>query len=154
LDTVSAWVPIDSRMFQIETAFLDEFHEQSQRLDAYLNASNKHASRNARNGNGEGGDASKIYLDDEKIMKANNNFIQRASGADAAQRIEALRGLLFDLQCVADINMEKIQDANNFYSFDRERARDELNYRKALKDELYSIGNNIERLRGLPRTNN
>ena len=29
-----------------------------------------------------------------------------------------------------------------------------MDYRKALKDELDSIGNNVERLGGLPRTNN
>ena len=34
LDTVSTWLPIDSRRFQNETTFLDQFHEQSRRLDA------------------------------------------------------------------------------------------------------------------------
>jgi hypothetical protein len=154
MDTVSGWIPIDSRTFQIETTFLDQFHEQSRRLDSYLNTSDKNSSGNTSSGDNSGGDVSKIYLNDEKIMKANNNYIQQSSGADTAQRIESLRGLLFDLQCVADINMNQIQNAGNFYAFDQERARDELDYRKALKDELTSIGNNIERLGMLPRTNN
>ena len=160
VDTVSAWVPIDSRRFQIETTFLDQFHEQSRRLDAYLNPPKRNRNQsgyyNDGNNNNDNNDdtVSKIYLGDEKIMKANNGFTQRASGSDTSQRIEALKGLLFDLQCVADLNVNQIQNANNFYSFDRERAHDELDYRKALKAELNSIGNDIERLGGLPHASN
>jgi len=155
LDTVTQWIPIDSRAFQIETTFLDQFHEQCRRLDAYLNSSNKNQSNNSNGGQTSSGgeNDSKIYEDDKKIMRANDDFVQRASGADTAQRLEALRGLLFDLQSVADLNVIQIQNADNFYSFDRERAHDELSYRKALKAELDSIGNDIERLSSLPRTN-
>lgn len=39
-------------------------------------------------------------------------------------------------------------------SEDQARAREELAYRKALKNELNSYGDNIERLGALPRTNN
>jgi hypothetical protein len=151
LDTVSAWVPIDSRSFQIETAFLDQFHEQSRRLDAYLNPPNKDQSGNS-NGGGEAD--SKIYLSDEKIMRANDRFEQQASGSDTAERIEYLREFLLELEQIADTNVDQIQNANNFYSFDRERAQDELKYRNALKAELNSIGDNIEELGALPRTNN
>jgi hypothetical protein len=150
LDTVKSWIPIDPRQFQIETTFLDQFHEQSRRLDAYLNTSDNNQSPNTAS---DGVDASKIYLDDTKIMKANDSFEQEASGADTAQRIEALRGLLFDLQGVADTNMTQVQNDNNFYSFDLERVHDELDYRRALKTELTSIGSDIERLGHLPRTN-
>ncbi|HEV3270672.1 MAG TPA: trypsin-like peptidase domain-containing protein [Candidatus Methylacidiphilales bacterium] len=136
VDTVVAWVPIDSRRFQVETVFLDQFHEQSRRLDAYINTRNNQPRRfGGRPDNG----ASKIYLNDVKIMKANDTFIQQASGADAAQRADALRGLFFDLQCVADLNMDQIQNPINFYSFDQQRARDEIAYRKALKAEIASL---------------
>ncbi|MCE0524101.1 MAG: serine protease [Methylacidiphilales bacterium] len=155
LDTVTEWVPIDSRRFQIETTFLDQFHEQSRRLDAYLNTTDNSQTDNSNSGdNSSGNDASKIYLSDEKIMKANDNYLQEASGSDTTQRMEALKGLLFDLQGVADLDVNQIQNANNFYSFDRERAHDELDYRKALKAELDAIGNNVDRLSSLPRTNN
>ena len=156
LDTVSAWVPIDSRQFQVETTFLDQFHEQSRRLDAYLNTPAQNQSNQQSNNNGASNDSdvSSIYLSDEKIMKANNDYEQNASGGDTSQHIEALRSLLFDLQCVADTNMDQIQNMDNFYSFDRERAQEELDYRKALKAELNSFGDNIERLGHLPRTNN
>jgi len=33
-------------------------------------------------------------------------------------------------------------------------VKDELDYRKALKAELNSIGNDVQRLGSLPRTNN
>jgi S1-C subfamily serine protease len=155
LDTVSEWVPIDSRAFQIETAFLDQFHEQSRRLDSYLNRPTNNQSENPNGGNtSSGSDDSKLYQNDEKIMKACDSYNQQSSGADTAQQIESLRGLLFDLQSIADLNVTQIENANNFYSFDRERARDELAYRKALKAELDDIGNDVTRLGGLPRSNN
>jgi hypothetical protein len=158
LDTVDAWIPIDSRRFGIETTFLDQFHEQSRRLDAYLNRADRNQSNDSNNGgnNGSGSDnrEAKIYLDDAKIMKADENYTGRVSGSDTAQRIDLLKSLLFDLQCVADLDMDQIKDKTNFYSFDQERAQEEYEYRKALRDELDSIGSDIERLGGLPRTNN
>jgi S1-C subfamily serine protease len=156
VDTVSAWVPIDSRRFQIETIFLDQFHEQSRRLDAYVNTRNSNQPAYPPGGFYRRANdvVSRIYLSDEKIMRANASFIQQASGGDAAQRAEALRGLLFDLQCVADLNMDQIQDPANFYSFDQERARDELAYRKALKDELDAIAGDPDRLNALPPQTN
>jgi hypothetical protein len=148
LDTVTTWIDVNPRVFHAETAFLDQFHKQSERLDAYLNRSD-----NA--GANGGDDKSKIYLEDEKIMRADNNYESNTGGdsGDTAQHIEALRGLLFDLQSVADTRYDTIQNLESFYPFDRERAREELAYRKALKSELDSIGNNIERLGSLPRTN-
>lgn len=151
LDTVPNWVPIDWRRFQIETAFLEQFHQQSRRLDAYLNQPERRQTSNASGGNTN--DAASIYRSDDKIVKANDSFVQQASGSDTSQRIEALRGLLFDLNSIADTNVDQIQDMNNFYSFNQERARNELDYRRALKAELESFGNNIDRLGRLPRTN-
>ena len=143
LDTVSEWVPIDSREFQIETAFLDEFHRQSTSLDSYLNSSDKNQANNSD---------TKPYLNDQRVMRANASFLQQTAGADTAQRVEALKGLLFDLQNIADLDVTQIQNEANFYSFERDRAREELAYRKALKDELDSIGNNVDRLGSLPHT--
>ena len=153
MDTVSAWIPIDPKRFAIETTFLDQFHEQSRRLDSYLNTSSHGQSDNS-NTDSTASDASKLYLSDAKIVKANENFVQQASGADIAGRIDALRGLLFELQGIADLDVDQIQNPNNFYSFDSERVKDELDYRKALKAELNSIGNDVQRLGSLPRTNN
>ncbi len=152
LDTVPAWIPIKPADFQVETTFLDEFQEQSRRLDAYLNSSDNSQGGNTASGN-SGDDSSKIYLDDKKIMRANDSFEQQSNGADTGQRLEALRGLLSDLQSIADINLTQMQNDGNFYSFDLARVHDELDYRKALKAELNSIGGNVDRLGGLPRSN-
>ena len=143
LDTVSAWVPIESRRFQIETTFLDEFHEQSRRLDAYLNHSDS-----------DRDEAERVYESDEKIMKANDNYREHNAGTDTAQHIDLVRSLVFDLQCVADQDMDQIQNKDNFYSFDQDRAQDEYAYRKALKDELESISSDVEHASFLPRSNN
>jgi S1-C subfamily serine protease len=149
LDTVTQWIAIDPAVFGVETKFLDQFEDQSRRLDAYLNASD-----NSNNPNGASQNDAKIYLDDEKIMRAENNYQSSANGGDTAQHLEALRSLLFDLQGVSDINVTQIQNMNAFYPFDRDRARDEMAYRKALKDELDELGSHIERLSHMPRSNN
>jgi hypothetical protein len=105
LDTVTAWVPIDSRRFQIETFFLDQFHEQSRRLDAYLNSPDSNHS-GGENSNSNGQDDSTIYLNDEKIMKALDSYHERASGGDTGQKLDALRGFVFDLTSLADLDVD------------------------------------------------
>ena len=151
LDTVVEWVSVDPRAFHSETAFLDQFEDQSRRLDAYLNRADNSGGGRASS---TSSDVANIYLDDDRIMRAEHNYQSQSSGGDTAQRLEALRSLLFDLQGVADLNVSSIQSLNNFYPFDRERAREEMSYRQALKSELDSIAGNIERLGHLPRSNN
>jgi hypothetical protein len=151
LDTVKIWEPYDWRRFLTETQFLAEFHKQSLCLDSFLNAPEDNSQSNGGNNDAP---SAKLYLTDEKIRRANENFYQQASGADSSQRLDALRGLLFELGSVADTNMAAIQDPTNFYTFDQQRAREEVEYRKALKAELDSIGNNVSRLGGLARKSN
>jgi hypothetical protein len=150
LDTVSEWIAIDPAVFAVETKFLDQFEDQNRRLDSYLNSSDNSGNPNGNPGQPE----AKLYLDDEKIMRAEQNYQGTASGGDTAQHLEALHSLLFDLQGIADTNITQIQSMNNFYPFDRDRAREEMAYRKALKGELESFGAHIERLSHMPRTNN
>ncbi len=87
-------------------------------------------------------------------MRAVHEYEQGVSGADTAQQIEAARSFVFELQGVADTNFDQIQNPDNFYPFDRERAHDEMEYRKALKTELDDINNNVDRIGHLPRSNN
>ena len=108
-------------------------------MDSYLNTP-----RNSPN-------ASKLYLTDDKLREAIENCIQHSSGADGAQRKEAYTELLSDLNNLADVDMAPIQDRNSFYSFDRQRAKDEIAYRQALKKELDFIGDDVGRLGGLMR---
>lgn len=140
LDTVPKWEIYDWRELLNETAFLDQFHEQSRRLDSYLNA---------RPGTAD----ARLYLSDDKIRSAEESFMQQASGGDTSQRLDALRGLLFELNHIADMNMAAVQEKNNFYSFNQKRAAEEADYRNHLKKELDSFGNDIDRFGSVARKN-
>ena len=134
LDNVPSWIPIDWDRFQTEGLFLQQFHDQSLHLDAYLNAPDSDKSPEALS-----------YLKDDRILKAidtyNKNF-------DGDGRLAAGKAMVFDLQGIADKNMDQIQVPENFYSFDQALAANELAYRKALKKELDAIGDNLDRLKG------
>jgi hypothetical protein len=150
IDTVPRWETYDPAQFQTETAFLDRFQQQSRRLDSYLN-SNEKTDGESTGGNDDESEPpnSRLYLSDDRIVKAHDRFEQNATGADAAERLDAFRGWLFELNNIADLNMDAIQNQNNFYTFDQQRARDELAYRKALKKELDGFGNDVDRAESL-----
>jgi hypothetical protein len=142
IDDVPKWEPYDWNHFQNETAFLDQFDQRSRALDCYLNAPNDNKPEDT------------FWQKDDKIMKANGNFFDQASGdADINQKMEAERVLYSELSDVANVDMDAIQIANDFYGFDQQRAKDEIAYRKALKTELDGISNNVSRMGALPRTN-
>jgi hypothetical protein len=151
LDTVPSWEPYDLTRYQNETAFLDEFHEQSRRLDSYLNSTSDTDGNNANADSSV--PSSKLYLSDEKICKAQDDFTSAVSGADAAQRMDAAREWLFAMSNIVDLNLGPIQDPNNFYQFDRQRAQEEAAYRKALKAELDSFGDDLSRIQGVAHKN-
>jgi S1-C subfamily serine protease len=157
LDTVAKWETYDPKRFQNETAFLDQFNKQSRCLDSYLNPpkqpGNNMGGQSANPSSTNGADA-KLYLTDEKIMAAHHSFRQQLAGADTAGQIDALRQLGFGLDSIADKNMEAIRNMDNFYTFDQQRARDELAYRKALKTEIQEFSNDVTRIGSLPRTSN
>ena len=166
IDNLPTTEPIDWRRFQNETAFLDQFHQRSLCLDSYLNAApaspgeegKKHKKKRSKDPNAppaNGDDtAAALYLSDAKIVQANNNYLNQARGADTSQQMDALRGLVSELNSIATSDMEAIQTPGNFYAFDELRAKDEIVYRKALITELEAVGTNVNRLGALPRTNN
>jgi cytochrome c556 len=141
MDTVSTWLPLDFNRFQAESAFLDRFDKRTRALDCYLNAPN------------DGRPEDKIWQKDDTIMKANANFSDQASGADASQLMDATRILYSELVDVANLDVDAIQSPGNYYSFDQQRAKEELAYRQALKTELDTIGNTVSRMSSLPRSN-
>ena len=149
LDTVPQWETYDPTRFLSETTFLEQFHQQSRCLDSYLNSSDK--TDNAASSSGDDSDHpnSRLYLTDAKIVKADDQFYQQAGGGDASQRLDAFRGWVFSLDSIADSNIEPIQNMSNFYSFDQQRAREEIAYRKSLKAELDSFGDDISRVQSL-----
>ena len=143
LDTVPQWDTYTWARFGNETEFLSEFHDRSKCLDSYLNTANNDTTPWGL-----------YFLKDDKIKAANEQVGDMANGGDASQRIEAARNLVFNLDAVADIDMDQIQQPSNFYPFDQQRARDEIGYRQALKKEIDNMGNDITRLGGLARRNN
>ena len=170
LDTVPAWETLDWRRFQVETAFLDQFDKESQSLDSYINGGStadtnsnddgkKHRKRRRKKEDPPAASApaatstTALYLSDPQIMKANNDFLDQTRGVDTSQQMDALRQLVGELNDIASAQMVEIQNPANFYSFDRQRARDEITYRKALITDLVSVSNNVSRLAALPRTN-
>jgi S1-C subfamily serine protease len=142
LDTVSSWVPIDSKRIQAETAFLDQFAQRSRCLDSYLNAPNGRRPEDT------------LWTKDVKIVSANQTYTDQAAGADSSQRMDAARVLYGELRDLANQDFDTIQNPNSLYSFDQQRTQDEIAYRKAIKAELDSIGDNPSRLIFLARTNN
>jgi len=134
LDNVPSWIPIDWDRFMTETLFLAQFHDQSRRLDAFLNTPDAKRSQYAY-----------LYIKDETIMKAYDTFHQIAK---TEGRGPALKRLVFDLSGIVDNDMDQIQNPKNFYSFDQERAQHEIEYRKALKKELDTINDNADRVKG------
>jgi hypothetical protein len=151
IDTVPSWEPYDMARYQNETLFLDQFHEQSRRLDSYLNSSSDTDKNNSDPDTGTPN--SKLYLSDDKICKAQDDFASSVNGGDSSQRLNAAREWLFAMNSIVDQNLDQIQVPENFYQFDRERAREETAYRKALKAELDSFGDDLSRIQGLARKN-
>ena len=141
LDTAKNWETYDWNRFQVETTFLDQFETLNRNLDSYLNAPDDSKPEDI------------IWENDEKITAANNGYFKDAAGADAAQQMDGVRQWLSDMYDIVNTNMDAIQDPRNFYSFDRQRAKDALAYRKALKAELDSRSENISQLASMPRKN-
>jgi S1-C subfamily serine protease len=143
LDTVPQWETYVWQNFENETEFLREFHERSKCLDSYLNTAN--------NDTTEWG---LYYLKDDKVKMANDQAGDMANGGDTSQRMEAERDLIFSLDGVADSNMDQIQVSGNFYPYDQQRARDEIEYRQALKKEISGMTSDVNRISGLARLSN
>ena len=56
---------------------------------------------------------------------------------------------MFDLQAVAESDVDRLQSSNPAYAFDRQRVQEELAYRKAIKDELEALSDNIGHLNNI-----
>ncbi len=132
LDDVQKWEPYDWKTFLSETTFLNQFHQQTRRLDAYL-----HARKNTPDAG--------LYLTDEKISAAHDTFVKKYSDAGNSQRAQSLKELLFELNGIADVDMKVIQGGDNFYAFEQLRANDEITSRMAIKKELDSLGNDMDK---------
>ena len=143
---VCGWETYDWSRFLAETVFLKQFHEDTRCLDSYLNG-------RRRRGRNVGDDNvppdSRYFLNNAKIREAHDAFKQLAAGGDRSQQLDATKELLFNLEDIADTGRSRLEDRNKFYSFDQLWAQKELAYRKALKNELDDLGNNISQLESI-----
>jgi hypothetical protein len=140
LDNVPGWETYVWSKLQTQTIFLNNFHKHSRTLDSYLN--------------GDDEEGSKLWKGDEKMKSANDSFVQDTAGGDPSQRIGALHALLFELGVVADTDMDQIALPGNFYSYEQKRAKDEMDYRKALKAQIDAYGSDATRFNSVASRNN
>ncbi len=141
LDTAHNWETYDWNRFQVETLFLDQFDARNRSLDTYLNAPD------------DAKPEDNLWRQDDPVVKANTGYFSQSSGSDTSQQMDAARQWLSDMYDIANANMDAIQDPRNFYTFDQQRAKDALAYRKALKAELDTRSNNLSQLASMPRKN-
>lgn len=142
IDTVPKWETYDWNRFQNETVFLRNFAEISRCLDSYLNGEDYEKRQIA--GNDEDSPPGSLYYHrNEKIQRAEDNFHKLSTDADNSQRLDAFRELTMDLESTAADGMDVMTNPSNFYSFNQIRAKQELAYRKALKDEIGKMTDKI-----------
>jgi len=149
LTGIQGWETYDQPRFLSETLFLKQIHRDTRCLDSYLNG-RRRWSRSGSEGNGP--PDNQYFLNNIKIREANDTYKQFANGADESQRHSAAKELLFDLEGIADTGTSTLQEMGNLYSFDRVWAQEEMAYRKALKQELDDLSNNLVRLENIARS--
>jgi len=126
VDDVPKWEPYDWDRFQAETSFLDKFHKRSQCLDSFINTPARSRAKYAN-----------FYLSDDQLRAVIETYNKETSGhADKEDRKRALTEFINNLRVLANADIGTIQNKSNFYSFDQQRAGDEISYRKALQTEL------------------
>jgi S1-C subfamily serine protease len=151
VDNVPKWEDLDWKSFQGETAFLDKFDQRSRSLDSFLNSPTPAEGQQLTD---EESREANLWRQDTTLVRANEQFEDQATGnVDSGQKLDALRELLGAIVDAANSDVATIQNVNNFYMYDRQRASEEMEYRQALKNELDRIGNDVSRLGGLARRN-
>jgi hypothetical protein len=139
-DNVPGWETYLWERFQNQTMFLDNFQLATRSLDSYLN--------------GDDEEGSKLWQGAAKLKSANASFLQDTADGDPAERTEALHALLFELGVAADSDMDQIAQPANFYSYEAQRARDEMAYRQALRKQLDGYSNDAGRFNSVVSRNN
>jgi len=133
VDTVPAWQDYDQNMFSSETLFLKNFHDESRALDSYLNGAGYEKKSWAQE---EGPPDSKYYLGNAKVRTAVENY---QSTLEHHDQKTALQELAWSLGTLADDGLVSLQNPRNFYPYDQERVKYELEYRQALKNEIQKV---------------
>ncbi len=143
LDGTKDWQTIDPARFLAETTLLKNFHHDTRCLDSYLNG---HRRREFDNAYDIGLPDYQYYLNSPQLRAAINGYKHLADEADRDQRLDATRELLSDLYTIAGTGLDTLQNNAAFYAYDKNRAREEITYRLALKKELDDLSSNLGRL--------
>jgi hypothetical protein len=143
IDTVPQWETYDWNRYLTETIFLKNFQEQSRELDSFLNGATYEKQHAAVAGDEGGPPDAHYYLRNPKIGSVSDTYHSETVNAEMSERLDAARELVMSLQGLADTDMEAIQNPSNFYSFDRVRAAQEIQYRKALRTEIDNFGGKV-----------
>lgn len=146
IDTVPGWETYDMGRFLTESTFLEQFHTESRCLDSLMNG-RRYERANLPVGTADDQlPSSSYYQRDERLKRAMDNYRQQALNADKSQQMDASRELYSDVTDVANTDMDAIQKPGNFYHFDQVRAKHELAYRQALRQELESVSDHLSDL--------
>jgi hypothetical protein len=146
LDTVPKWEDYDWKRFLTETLFLRNFHESSRSLDSVLNGARYERANLPVSNTDADFPSSHYFLHNDRIKALMEDYHQRTADTDKDQQLDAGRETLSDLEDIANADMDVIQRADNFYSFDQQVAKREIEYRGALKKELDSMGDHLSDL--------
>ena len=136
VDTVPAWEPYDWNRFLVETTFLFQFHKQSRLLDSLLNGARYELAGRATDGDEGYFPNAHLYQEDDRLRGLADAYHNQTHGSDKSEQMDALREFCSDLSDYASTDMAAIKQPDNFYQFDRLRAKEEIAYRQHLMDEL------------------
>jgi hypothetical protein len=146
IDTVPKWETYDWNRFLTETLFLRNFHEMSRSLDSVLNGSRYERANVPVSNTDADFPSSHYFLRNDRIKALMEDYHQRTANADKSQQMDAGRETVSDFEDIANTDMDVIQRADNFYSFDQQVAKRELAYRSALKKELDNMDDHLSDL--------
>jgi S1-C subfamily serine protease len=145
LDNVPKWETLDWKQYLGETKYLDEFHEATRCLDSFLNGA--HYEREHTASNEEDGDPpANYYKNSDKLVALEDNYHRLSADAGDAQRLDAVRELVLDLQGFGTTGLADVKNSSNFYGYDAKRAAEEAQYRQSLLDELDHLGDKVSDL--------
>ena len=151
LSGVQGWETYDPARFLAETLFLKQFHDDTLGLDSYLNSPPPDLESDYGNA-GPPPPAKLFFTNNPKITAACNTYKQSTNDADQGQQLDSARELLFDLNNIADTDMDTLQKTTELYAYDRKWAQEELAYRVAIKKELDDMSNNLVRFNNIAQT--
>ena len=132
IDTVPAWESYSVSRLVFEADLLKNFHEVSRALDSFLNGAGYGNASTTE----EGPPDAKYYLTNDRVRKAAEEYERTLQSRD---RESAVQEIVWSLGTLVDENLAAISATDSFYAYNRERAKYEVMYRQALKDEIGRI---------------